>query len=206
MDWTTMPRRPGAPASRGGAAAPARDRIYGLGPNDIRLVGRGPVEAGLRRLVEELEARVEERNQELERTHAEYERAHAELEAVNDVLQKLLLEQERLQAELAYRALHDPLTGLANRSMFAERLDEAFKVGGRGVAVLWIDLDDFKEVNDIFGHEVGDELLVAVADRLGRSSAKPTTLPEWAATSSRSSCRTWLRTSPSSLASGFWRR
>ena len=166
MDWTTMPRRPGAPASRGGAAEPARDRIYGLGPNDIRLVGRGPVEAALRRLVEELEARVEERNQELERTHAEYERAHAELEAVNDVLQKLLMEQERLQAELAYRALHDPLTGLANRSMFAERLDEAFKVGGRGVAVLWIDLDDFKEVNDIFGHEVGDELLVAVADRL----------------------------------------
>jgi diguanylate cyclase (GGDEF) domain len=166
MDWTTMPRRPGAPASRGGAAAPARDRNYGLALKGIPALGLGPGEAGLRRLVDELEARVTERNEELARTHAEYELAHAELEAVNDELQRLLLEQERLQAELAYRALHDPLTGLANRSMFGERLDEAFKVGGRGVAVLWIDLDDFKEVNDIFGHEVGDELLVAVADRL----------------------------------------
>jgi diguanylate cyclase (GGDEF)-like protein len=120
----------------------------------------------LRRLVEGLQGTVEERTAELERTHDEYERAHAELEAVNDELQKLLREQERLQAELAYRALHDPLTGLANRSMFGERLDQAFKVGGRGAAVLWIDLDDFKAINDIFGHEVGDELLIAVADRL----------------------------------------
>jgi diguanylate cyclase len=81
-------------------------------------------------------------------------------------LQKLLSEQERLQAELAYRVRHDPLTGLANRTMFQERLDQAFETSERGVAVLWIDLDHFKEVNDIFGHEVGDEMLVAVADRL----------------------------------------
>jgi len=161
-----MPRRPGAPASRGGAAAPARLRIVDDPLPELGSPGSGPVEAGLRRLVEDLEARVEDRAQELERTHAEYELAHAELEAVNDELQTLLREQERLQAELAYRALHDPLTGLANRSMFSERLDQAFKVGGRGVAVLWIDLDDFKQVNDIFGHEVGDELLVAIADRL----------------------------------------
>jgi diguanylate cyclase (GGDEF)-like protein len=165
MDSTTMPRRPGAPASRGGAAAVARSQA-GFAPDVLRLVEPGPAEACLRRLVEELAARVEEGSLELERTHAEYEIAHAELEAVNAELQKLLLEQEQLQAELAYRALHDPLTGLANRSMFGERLDQAFKVAGRGVAVLWIDLDDFKEVNDIFGHEVGDELLVAIADRL----------------------------------------
>ncbi len=161
-----MPLRPGAPASRGGAAAPARLRLVDDPLEELRQPGPGPVEVGPSRLVEQLRARVEEGSLELERTHAEYERAHAELEAVNDELQKLLREQERLQAELAYRALHDPLTGLANRSMFGERLDEAFKVGGRGVAVLWIDLDDFKEVNDIFGHEVGDELLVAIADRL----------------------------------------
>ena len=170
-----MPLRPGAPASRGGAAAPAsrdgaaasaRLRLVDDPLEELRSLGPGPVEVGLSQLVEQLRAHVEEGALELERTHAEYERAHAELEAVNDELQKLLREQERLQAELAYRALHDPLTGLANRSMFGERLDEAFKVGGRGVAVLWIDLDDFKEVNDIFGHEVGDEMLMAIADRL----------------------------------------
>ena len=71
-----------------------------------------------------------------------------------------------MQAELAYRAMHDPLTGLANRAMFAERLEHAYRVGERGVAVVWIDLDRFKQVNDIFGHDVGDEMLVAVADRL----------------------------------------
>jgi diguanylate cyclase (GGDEF)-like protein len=71
-----------------------------------------------------------------------------------------------MQGELAYRALHDPLTELANRTMFQERLDHAFRVSQRGVAVLWIDLDHFKEVNDIYGHDVGDEMLVAVADRL----------------------------------------
>ncbi len=93
-------------------------------------------------------------------------RLEAELSAVNAALQKILADQETLQAELAYRALHDPLTGLANRAMFQERLDYAFRVSKRGVAVVWMDLDRFKEVNDIFGHEVGDEMLVAVADRL----------------------------------------
>jgi diguanylate cyclase (GGDEF)-like protein len=50
--------------------------------------------------------------------------------------------------------------------MFEARLDQAFRASERGVAVIWIDLDRFKEVNDIFGHEVGDEMLIAVADRL----------------------------------------
>ena len=120
--------RPGAPASRGGAAASARLQLVDAPPEELRSLGPGPVERGLSPLVEQLRARVQEGSLELERTHAEYERAHAELEAVNDELQRLLREQERLQAELAYRALHDPLTGLANRAMFVERLDEAFKV------------------------------------------------------------------------------
>ena len=131
-----------------------------------KIAERKQAEDDLRHLAESLERRVEERTREFERANAELEASNAELEATNSELQTLLREQERLQAELAYRALHDPLTGLANRSMFGERLDEAFKVSERGVAVLWIDLDHFKEVNDIFGHEVGDELLVAVADRL----------------------------------------
>jgi diguanylate cyclase (GGDEF)-like protein/PAS domain S-box-containing protein len=131
-----------------------------------KIAERQQAEDDLRQLAADLECRVEDRTQEFERANAELEATNTELAAANGELQKLLREQERLQAELAYRAMHDPLTGLANRSMFAERLDQAFRIGERGVAVVWVDLDRFKEVNDIFGHDVGDEMLVAVADRL----------------------------------------
>ena len=120
---------------------------------------RRRAEDELRALAASLEASVEERTHELEQ-------ANIELAAANRELQELLREQERLQAELAFRAMHDPLTGLANRTMFGERLTHALRVSDRGVAVVWIDLDRFKEINDIFGHLVGDEMLVAVADRL----------------------------------------
>ena len=131
-----------------------------------KIADRQQNEEKLREFAEQLEARVEQRTHEYERANAELEAANAEIAAANGELHSLLGEQERLQNELAYRVLHDPLTGLANRTMFQERLDHAFRVSERGVAVLWIDLDHFKEVNDIFGHEVGDEMLIAVADRL----------------------------------------
>ncbi len=131
-----------------------------------KIAERQRAEDELRRLAGELECRVDERTREFEHANAELEAANTELGGANRELQSLLREQERLQAELAYRAMHDPLTGLANRIMFGERLDHALRVGERGVAVVWIDLDHFKEVNDIFGHDVGDEMLVAVADRL----------------------------------------
>ena len=78
---------------------------------------------------------------------------------------------ERVQAEnkLNFLAYHDPLTGLSNRRRFIERLElsiaESAKAGQR-LAVLFIDLDQFKQVNDSLGHSVGDELLIAVAARL----------------------------------------
>jgi diguanylate cyclase (GGDEF)-like protein/PAS domain S-box-containing protein len=131
-----------------------------------KIADRQQAEDRLHQFARQLEARVEQRTHEFERANAELEAANQEIAAANGELQRLLSEQHRLQSELAYRVLHDPLTGLANRTMFQERLDHAFRVSERGVAVLWIDLDHFKEVNDIFGHEVGDEMLIAVADRL----------------------------------------
>jgi diguanylate cyclase (GGDEF)-like protein len=78
------------------------------------------------------------------------------------------------QARLAHLAYHDPLTGLANRMHYQEQLDQALtraRAGnGGGVAVLFIDLDGFKLVNDQLGHATGDELLCEVARRLSQAT------------------------------------
>ena len=77
-----------------------------------------------------------------------------------------ITEERALAAQLSHQALHDPLTGLANRALFEDRLAQAhgsvMRQGGIG-AVLLIDLDDFKGVNDTYGHFVGDQLLTAIA-------------------------------------------
>jgi diguanylate cyclase (GGDEF)-like protein len=79
------------------------------------------------------------------------------------------LQLKRAQDRLGYQAGHDPLTGLPNRSLLADRLHQAItfaeRYGGH-VAVAYIDLDKFKEVNDRFGHKAGDQLLVEAAYRL----------------------------------------
>jgi diguanylate cyclase (GGDEF)-like protein/PAS domain S-box-containing protein len=78
-------------------------------------------------------------------------------------------ERKALERQLTFQALHDPLTGLANRTLFADRVEHALTRSGRRlgtVAVLFLDLDDFKRINDSHGHGVGDRLLVAVAARI----------------------------------------
>ena len=78
-------------------------------------------------------------------------------------------EQHELEEELKHRAFHDALTGLPNRSLFAREAADALetaRAAGRTAGVLFVDLDDFKMVNDTMGHSVGDELLVEVAARL----------------------------------------
>jgi diguanylate cyclase (GGDEF)-like protein len=84
-------------------------------------------------------------------------------------------DRHALEQELNHQAFHDRLTGLANRALFFDRLSHAMDKGDRGmspVAVLFLDLDDFKAVNDSFGHPAGDELLVEVAKRI-RLATRP---------------------------------
>lgn len=98
--------------------------------------------------------------------------------AVRDSAASLIvvaLERERDLQRLAYQATHDPLTGVGNRAALVDRLTLALarsRRTGRRVAVLFCDLDGFKAVNDRFGHEGGDRLLVEVADRI-RQAVRP---------------------------------
>jgi diguanylate cyclase (GGDEF)-like protein len=93
-----------------------------------------------------------------DRTLAEQESIrHAELDA-----QRIISEQ------LRHQATHDPLTGLPNRAAVFGRLSTALDAGpGAKVGLCYLDLDGFKTINDRYGHEVGDELLVTVAERIG---------------------------------------
>jgi diguanylate cyclase (GGDEF)-like protein len=88
----------------------------------------------------------------------------------------LTFDNARLHGEIREQAFRDPLTGLANRARFQDRVDHALeRLRGRSplhVAVLFIDLDHFKLVNDRFGHTMGDRLLQVVAERV-RSSVRP---------------------------------
>jgi diguanylate cyclase (GGDEF)-like protein len=77
--------------------------------------------------------------------------------------------QRQLEEELRHAALYDPLTQLPNRRLLRDRVEHALVLRARrhtGVAALFVDLDGFKGVNDTFGHDVGDEVLVEVAHRL----------------------------------------
>lgn len=96
---------------------------------------------------------------------------HAGIALENGQLGRSLQHVSAQKEELQYRAFHDPLTGLANRALFLDRVRHALDRRGREgnvPVVVFVDLDDFKTVNDTFGHAAGDELLRAVGERLTR--------------------------------------
>jgi diguanylate cyclase (GGDEF)-like protein/PAS domain S-box-containing protein len=85
-------------------------------------------------------------------------------------------ERKAFEEQLAHQAFHDPVTKLANRALFSDRVEHALMRATRGVpdiAVMFIDLDDFKTINDSLGHAAGDEVLQEVARRL-RIAVRPT--------------------------------
>jgi diguanylate cyclase (GGDEF)-like protein len=116
---------------------------------------RDAAERALRRAQRTLEQRVEERTLELAR--------------VNAGLQAEVAERRAADQRVVHMAHHDALTGLPNRTLFADRVGQAIARAHRRVgklAVLFLDLDRFKNVNDSLGHAIGDLLLTAVAERL----------------------------------------
>jgi diguanylate cyclase (GGDEF)-like protein len=90
----------------------------------------------------------------------------------HQVSQGLLIDitdRKQLESKLIHDALHDPLTGLANRVLFRDLLERALARQGRSpgtVGLFFLDLDDFKRINDSFGHAAGDQILAQVAERL----------------------------------------
>ena len=140
----------------------------------------------------EVEAKVAKAASELTEVNAELAREvaarselSAELETVKQTLEEVrdhLSEVEVREAEARRLALHDPLTGLANRALFEENLEQGMALTRRhdwGLAVLFIDIDKFKGINDGHGHDVGDTVLRRVASCLQDHVREGDTVSRW---------------------------
>ncbi len=91
---------------------------------------------------------------------------HASTALENDRLGQALAQLRLLERELSHQATHDALTGLPNRLQLGRHLEELAAAGQNSIELMFVDLDDFKLVNDTFGHSTGDDLLVEVGSRI----------------------------------------
>lgn len=104
-----------------------------------------------------------------------------------------MTEMKRLQEDLHYQATHDGLTGLANRWMFMQHFEHGIqraRRSGQRMALLLLDLDEFKDVNDSHGHAAGDQVLIEMARRLRSSLRTGDVIARLGVTSSRCCCPT----------------
>lgn len=143
------------------------------------------VNAGLKRELTdgEVSPAVENALEKTEAVEDKVQNASKELSLVNlalkDEVHERTILQEKLAAEIKqgedarHASLHDPLTGLPNRALFNDRLDHGLahaKRNGVSLVVMFLDLDDFKNINDTHGHDVGDIVLKTIAGRLRQAS------------------------------------
>ena len=127
--------------------------------------------------VQEANLKVKILNERLEQRVKERTR---EVESANRILKEEILQRNKLEQKLRHDALHDSLTGLANRSLLMQEIEQclnnAIDNPSQKFAILFIDLDRFKIINDSLGHLAGDELLIACAQRLEKCVEEQTTL------------------------------
>ncbi len=173
--WIARPLHRARAATRAIAAGDPTARVERSGPAELAALADDVnfMADALIRRSEELNAYL---SKDLEARTTDLERANAELSREVDVRRRAeenlarALEAEReLEKQMRHQAFHDPLTNLANRARFTDRLDHALQRAARtnnGLAIIFMDIDDFKSVNDSLGHPVGDKLLIDVARRL----------------------------------------
>ncbi len=145
------------------------DALHGTALTDAVAV---PLEGETRRIGILLIARTEvavNRFSGADRRMLETLSANLSITVENGRLEQSLAQLQQLEEAMSHRATHDSLTELANRSLFTELVESAFANPGQRVAVMFIDLDDFKSVNDTHGHAAGDALLRETAVRLRTS-------------------------------------